>query len=83
MTIDTAQSGRNVDLSLWKNHQLAKDFRREINKADRLIKLHSDTKELEVAVSRLKKGLVLGWDYLVLEDLHNDLKIEIDELDGG
>jgi hypothetical protein len=81
MTIDTAQSGKNIDLDAWKNHPLVIEFRKTINKADRLIKLHEDTKELQTAVERLKKGLVLKWDYEILISLRRDLQDKIDELE--
>ena len=77
-TIDTAGLGKGLDLSAWKDHPKAKDYRRFINKADRLAKIHGeDAQDLTSAADELKKALVLGWEDEVLRGLFRDLKNEI------
>jgi len=80
--IDTAEMGKNLDLSKWKQAPLALKYRQVINKADRLAKIHGDNyaADVQTAADELKKALVMGWDRAVVERLRDELLIEIDEL---
>ena len=81
ITVDTSEVGENMDLSEWKNADAVSKYRKIINKADRLIKLHGeDADEVEVAVNELKKGLILNWDDEILKSLEIDLDDAIDSL---
>ena len=83
ITVNTTEVGENMDLSTWKQSRLANKFRKIINKADRLIKVHpDDSDDVRRAADDLKKGLILNWDEQVLDLYSKDLDIEIDELEG-
>ena len=81
--INTAEVGENMDLSTWKKADEASKYRKLINKADRLVKVHGEyADELNLAADNLKKGLVLGWDIEVLDLFSGELNFAIDELEG-
>jgi len=80
--IDTSGLGKGLDLSAWKDHEKAKDYRRFINKADRLAKVHGeDAQDLTSAANELKKAMVLNWEDDILKHLLNDLQSEIDDME--
>jgi len=83
VTVNTLETGKNLDLSKWKDAEAAKKYRKLINKADRLVKVHGEDKaeDLILAADELKKGIVLGWDEFVLEDSADGLQDEIDMLE--
>ncbi|MCL2558070.1 MAG: Hsp70 family protein [Treponema sp.] len=85
VTVDTAQMGRNLDLSKWKESPGAQEHRRIIVKAERLIKIHGEKAAdgIEAAADELKKALVMGWDRSVTESLKENLADEIDRLEKG
>jgi len=82
VTVDTAKSGKNVDLTLWKDASNVRSYRRLINKAERLVKLHGEEAEyVEKAANNLKKALVLSWEKEVCDNLHDRLKDEIEDFE--
>jgi molecular chaperone DnaK len=83
VTVNTAQMGKNLDLSQWKDSPAARKYRQIINKAERLIKVHEndDTADVEAAANELKKALVMRWDEPVIEQLKSRLDRVIDNLE--
>ena len=83
MTIDTTTVGEKLDLSEWKNSELVSKYRRLINKADRMLKLHEleDVASFDAALTELKKALVLNWDLDIIESLAEELQHEIEYIE--
>jgi molecular chaperone DnaK len=71
VTVNTAQMGKNLDLSKWKNNPKARHYRQLINKAERLVKVHGEDKagSVEAAANELKKALVMNWDEPIVEKM--------------
>ena len=81
ITVNTSEVGENMDLSSWKKAEAVNNYRKIINKADRLCKLHGvNAAEVEQAANELKKGLILNWDNEILMKLKAGLEDEIDDL---
>jgi molecular chaperone DnaK len=85
VTVDTAEMGKNLDLSKWKEASSARRYRSIINKADRLVKVHGNVSgvEVEAAANELKKALILNWDAPVIDRLKSDLDDAVEELEEG
>jgi molecular chaperone DnaK len=83
VTVNTAQMGKNLDLSKWKDLPNARNYRQIINKAERLVKVHGDaaTEDVEAAANELKKALVMNWEHAIIEKLKSDLTDAIDDLE--
>ncbi|MCL2285906.1 MAG: Hsp70 family protein [Firmicutes bacterium] len=82
VAVNTAEVGENMDLTAWKSADAVNKYRKIINKADRLIKIHGEAAdEIETAANELKKGLILNWDAGILEKLESDLIDAIDLLE--
>ena len=88
VTVNTAQMGKNLDLSKWKNAPGAKKYRQIINKADRLVKIHENDAEnsglideIKYTADELKKALVMEWEYIITEKQKNDLADAIDDFE--
>jgi len=86
VTVNTSQMGKNLELSKWKDSPAAWKYRKIINKADRLVKIHGgeaveDIKDIEAAANELKKALVMKWDDAVIEKLMKRLSNAIDDLE--
>jgi molecular chaperone DnaK len=83
VTVNTSQMGQNLDLSKWKDMPEAKRYRQIINKAARLVKLHGEkaADNVEAAADELKKALVMGWEFVILEKWKNKLLDAIDDLE--
>jgi len=83
ITVNTADMGKNLDLSKWKDAPGAKKYRQVINKADRLVKVHGHemASEVEAAANELKKALVLEWEETIAERMKRDLTGAIDEFE--
>jgi molecular chaperone DnaK len=84
VTVDTSQMGKNLDLSKWKDTPFARKYRRILNKAERLVKVHGGeaAEDVEAAADELKKALVMNWDDAVIERLKDELDGVIDGLEG-
>lgn len=81
VTVNTAQMGKNLDLSKWKDASAAWKYRKIISKAERLVKVHDGAEDIEAAADELKKALVMNWDDAIIEKLKNILADEIDDLE--
>ncbi|MDR2701781.1 MAG: Hsp70 family protein [Spirochaetaceae bacterium] len=83
VTVNTAQMGKNLDLSKWKENPAARQYRQIINKAERLIKVHGEDKSenVEAAANELKKALVMNWDVPIIEKFKFHLDDAIDDLE--
>jgi molecular chaperone DnaK len=81
VTVNTSQMGKNLDLSKWKDVPGAREYRKIINKAERLVKIHGGAESVEAAANELKKALVMNWDDAVIERLKNDLVDVIDDME--
>jgi len=83
VTVNTAQMGKNLELSQWKDAPKARKYRQIISKAERLITVHgSETADrVEAAADELKKALVMDWEQVILEKMKNELDDAIDELE--
>jgi molecular chaperone DnaK len=82
ITVNTAEMGKNLDLSKWKDSSLAKNYRQIINKADRLVKVYEEEAvEVEATVNELKKALVLGWESAVINKMKMSLSDAIEFLE--
>jgi molecular chaperone DnaK len=81
VTVNTSQMGKNLDLSKWKDVPGAKEYRKIINKAERLVKIHGGAESVEAAANELKKALVMNWDDAVIERLKTDLADVIDDME--
>ena len=83
ISVNTTEIGEDMDLSSWKKASVASKYRKSINKADRLVKIHGENADyVERASQDLKKGLVLGWDEEALDVFAQELKYAIDEMEG-
>jgi molecular chaperone DnaK len=80
VTVNTVDIMKNLDVSKWTESPLSKTYRRQINKADRMTKIHGEG-EISAAVFDLKKGLVLGWEKGVLDGLARDLDEAIEDFE--
>ena len=81
-TVDTAKSGKNVDLSLWPKASNAPKYKKVINKAERMLKLHGDDADrVKKTADDLKKALVLSWEKEVCDNLKRILEYEIEVLE--
>jgi len=89
VTVNTAQMGKNLDLSKWKNAPAARRYRQILNKADRLIKMHGEGEsggiaaEIKNAADELKKALVMGWEFVILEKYKHYLTEAITDFEEG
>jgi len=85
VTVNTLEMGKNLDLSKWKEAHGAPRYRKIINKADRLVKVHGNVsaRVVDAAANELKKALVMDWDEAIAENLKNELSYAIDELEEG
>jgi molecular chaperone DnaK len=83
VTVNTTQMGKNLDLSKWKDVSNAREYRKIINKAERLIKVHGveASENVEAAANELKKALVMNWGDAVIEKLKYVLADAIDDLE--
>jgi len=83
VTVNTSQMGKNLDLSKWKDVPDAREYRKIINKAERLVKVHGVEAAgvVEAAANELKKALVMKWDDAVIEKLKYVLADAIDDLE--
>jgi molecular chaperone DnaK len=81
--VDTSQMGKNLDLSKWKDNPAAWKYRKIINKAERLEKVHGGeaAEDIEAAACELKKALVMNWDDAIIERLKNELADVIDDIE--
>lgn len=80
--VDTGRLGKNLDLNTWKDVPASNVYRKIINRADRLSKVHGDDAANVVAAAiQLKKALILGWESAIIADYENDLHQAIKELD--
>jgi molecular chaperone DnaK len=83
VTVNTAQMGKNLDLSKWKDVPEARKYRQIINKAERLVKVHGyeASGNVRAAADELKKALVMNWDDAIIEKLKTVLTDAIDDLE--
>jgi molecular chaperone DnaK len=83
VTVDTAQMGKNLELSKWKEVPDAKKYRKIINKAERLVKVHGTeiSGDVKAAVNEVKKALIMNWDDAVINKLVNNLDDAIDDME--
>jgi molecular chaperone DnaK len=83
VTVNTAQMGKNLDLSKWKNSPAARNYRQLINKAERLVKVHDkeNARDVDAAVNELKKALVMNWDEPIIEKMKFRLNDAINGLE--
>jgi molecular chaperone DnaK len=78
VTVDTATMSDDFDLEDWKKSPIAKKYRRLINKAMRLVKVHGDeAKDIEIYANGLKKAIILNWDEVALSHQEQTLEIEV------
>ena len=85
VTVNTLEMGKNLDLSKWKDARGAPRYRKTINKAERLVKVHgiASAGVVDAAANELKKALVMNWEEAISENLKNELSCAIDELEEG
>jgi molecular chaperone DnaK len=83
VTVNTSQMGKNLDLSKWKDVPGVREYRKIINKAERLVKVHGGeaSSDVNAAADELKKALVMNWDDAVKERLKNVLADAIDDME--
>jgi molecular chaperone DnaK len=81
--VNTAQMGRNLDLSKWKNIPDAKKYRQIISKSERLVKVHGTEAAgcVKAAADELKKALIMNWDEAIVEKMKFGLIEAIDKLE--
>jgi molecular chaperone DnaK len=74
-----------VDLSKWQECPNKDKFKRIIKKAEKLVEKIDDgekKEELEQTLNRLKKALVLGKDMDLLEDIDEELRDMVYDIEG-
>ena len=83
VTVNTAEMGKNLDLSKWEEMPAARQYRRIIHKADRLVKIHGgeNAGDVEAAANELKKALVMHWEPAILGKLKRELENAIEKMD--
>jgi len=83
ITVNTAQMGKNLDLSKWKDAPAARRYRQIIVKAERLVKVHGKeaAADIEAAADELKKALVMEWDEVIVERQKRYLANAIDDME--
>ena len=81
--INTAQMGKNLDLSKWKSVPCAKRYRLVINRAERLVKIYGNEKTADVAAAanELKKALVMNWEDTIIDKMKFNLDKAIIDLE--
>jgi len=81
--VNTSQMGKNLDLSKWKDSSAAWKYRKIINKAERLVKIHDGeaAEDIVAAADELKKALVMNWDDAIIERQKDLLADAIDNLE--
>ena len=83
VTVNTAEMGKNLDLSKWKEASGAGKYRKIISRAERLVKVHGEDEAdfVEAAADELKKALVMNWDDVIIEKLKMELQGALDDLE--
>ena len=83
VTVNTSEMGKNLDLSKWKEVTDARTYRKIINKAERLVKVHGKEAScvVDAAANELKKALVMGWEAAIIGKLNTNLACAIDDLE--
>jgi molecular chaperone DnaK len=70
--INTATTGRNLDLSQWTDAKPARKYRAMIHRAEQMLESDAldplDRDDIDRALTELKEGLILGWDAEMLDD---------------
>jgi len=83
--IDTKSGSIDLDLDTWKDSPKAKKYRAVIKKADKFLdddeKAGYDIFILKDKVDELKRGIILNWDFDILDDIKDDIMQSLDDLD--